>query len=473
MINGNLTILKKIEDGGILMNDWHSVIITVQASKISVYMYDKETASKAVSEKTIEVEDTTFVRGTASVFINGVKGFCFDNFSIAPLKCWSPWQPKENVKIKNTNTNIFVEDFKGTILEKYTIRDIEESSAREGPANWKITYEDSILGSFISQTTLVYDSSPQKKPSFIVLKEKNFCSGVYKIHFEPEREYGSVSIVFKYNKEISKTGTAKEEYYSFDISNANEPSFKLRRWNNGDIKILNSLNASQVPGLKKAYMPKRNNIVEIEYINDRLTIRMNQDGIKFHDIMNVVEDTIKCGTVGYGTSNTTAKFTGIYIEAVKLKLTASDIDLILNKSFDSLPFPSIRRIKKIADSTQSVVSQMIKNSSALGFLLSQISVLGSSLGLNSKSESKSSSFNLNVNVNVNINGSSSSSSVNSQTKTEVGTGNDWKVCIMSRSFDTRKKWCQLKHNNNELEQKCEVTKFFNKKEIKSLLECYI
>jgi hypothetical protein len=458
MINGNLTILKKIEDGGILINDWHSVIITVQASKISVYMYDKETASKAVSEKTIEVEDSTFVRGTASIFINGVKGFCFDNFSIAPLKCWSPWQPKGTINVKNTNTNIYVEDFKGTVEEKYNIFDLDESTARDGPANWKLTYEDSVLGSFLSQTTLVFDTSAQKKPSFITLKEKNFCNGIYKVHFEPEREYGSVSIIFKFHKEVSKTGNVKEEFYSFDISNANEPSFKLRRWNNGEIKILNSLNASQVPGLKKAYAPKRNNIVEIEYVNNRLTIRMNQDGIRFHDIMNVVEDTIKCGTVGYGTSNTTARFTGIYIEALRLKLTTSDIDLILNKNFDSLPFPSARRIQKIAESTQNVMSQMINNFSAFAFLMSQVSVLGSTLGFNIKigsqeSSSASSSLSLNVNVNVNINGSSSSSQAS---KAEIGSGNDWKVCIMSRSFDSRKKYCQLKHNNSELEQKCEV-----------------
>jgi len=459
MINGQLTILKKIEDGGILINDWHSVIITVQASKISVYMYDKETASKASSEKTIEVEDSTFVRGTASVFINGVKGFCLDNFSVSPLKCWSPWQPKGTVKVINTNTNIYIEDFKGTIFEKYIVIDIEESTAREGPAIWKIVYEDSVLGSFISQTTLTYDSSPQKRPSFLALKEKNFCNGIFKIHFEPERERGTISIIFKYHKTVSRTGSIKEEFYSFDISNENEPSFKLRRWNNGDIKIINRLNASQVPGLKKAYAHKRNNIIEIEYVNDRLTIRMNQDGMKFHDIMNVVEDTIKCGSIGYGTSNTTARFTSIYIEALRIKLTASDIDMILNKSFDSLPFPSVRRVRKIAESTQSIMSSVIKNSSAYSYILSQISMLGSSLGLNFKTESKSSSS-LSVNINVNINSSSSSSSSSSQANnTQMSSGNDWKVCIVTRSFDDRKKYCQLKHNNSELEQKCEVIFF--------------
>ncbi len=456
VINGKLTILKKIEDGGILINDWHSVIITVQGTKITVYMYDKETASKAVSEKTLEVRDSTFVRGSASVFINGVKGFCFDSFSIVPLKCWSPWQPKDSVSIKNLNTNIFVEDFKGTIIEKYFIVDIDESTSREGPASWMITYEDSILGSFITQTTMVFDSSSMKKPSFIALKGKNFCNGIYRVFFEPLLERGTVSIIFKYSKQVSKTGSIKEEFYSFDITNSfNEFTFKLRRWNNGDVKILNSLNASQVPGLKKAFIPKKNNIVEIEYINDRVTIRMNQDGMKFQDIFTVVEETIKCGTVGFGTSNLIVRFSGVYLEALKLKLTIGDIDMVLNKSFDSLPFPSVRRIRKIAEKTQSILIRLIKNNSALAYLLSQISLTGSSLGFNFKSVVRES---LSLNVNVNINSSSSTS----VSKTEFGNGNQWKVCIMSRSFDVRKKYCQQKHNNSELEQKCEVILLLNK-----------
>jgi len=463
MINGNLKILKKIDDGGILLNEWHSVIITVSASLIRVYMYDKETASKAISEKTMEVEDSSFVRGTASIFINGMNGFYFDNFSIEPLKCWTPWQPKENLKIKNTNTNIYFEDFRGSFEEKYKVVDIEEQIAREGPANWKIVYEDSILGSFISQTTNVFDSSPKKRPSFALLKHKNFCNGIYKVHFQPERQKGMISIIFKYIKDFNSTGNAKEEFYSFDLMNENEPTFKFRKWNNGEIKILNSLNVSQIPDLKKAYIANRPNIIEIEYVGNRVTIRMSQDRSKFYDIMNIVEDTIKCGSVGFGTSNTDAKFTGVNLQTLKLKLTSQDIDLIINKTLDRLPIPSVREIRSAAESNPSMSSKLIKNSSALGYILSEISILGSALGFNLKADKASGgSSGLSVkggnNKNNNSINSASGKKIDVNDKSSNVFGNEWRICVVSTNYENRKKYCQVRHNNTELRKKCEVNK---------------
>lgn len=456
MVNGDLIIMKKVSDGGILLNEWHSVIITVKAGNISVYMYDKETASKASSEKTISIEDYTYAKGSAAVFINGVKGFYFDNFNIEPLKCWSPWQPKSNIQIKNTNTNIYYEDFRGTFEEKYTVIDIQEFTVRDGPAVWTMVYENSALGSYIKQSSTVFDTSSQKMSSFTILKEKNFSNGVYKVHFEPEKLLGTISIIFKYSKESSITGEVKEQFYSFDLMNETEPVFKFRKWKNGEVKIINSINVSQVKGLSKAYVLNKENIVEVEYVNDRVTIRLSQDNIKFYDIMNVVEDTIKYGSVGFGTSYTPAKFSGIYIEPLKIKLTPSDIDIILNKNLDSIPFPSVVAIKKMAESIQSIMTQMIKNTNALGYVLSQISLLGSSLGFDLKSDKRESPTTSSTSGAININTTTNGSLSDKTNKDSMINSSGWRVCISSRGTDERKKYCEQSYNNPILQEKCEV-----------------
>lgn len=459
MVNGNLIILKKVNDGGILLNDWHSVIITVQAGKISAYMYDKETAVKTISEKTLEVEDYTFVRGSAAIFVNGVKGFYIDEFNIIPNKCWSAWQPRSSVIIKNTNTNIFVEDFKGTLTEKYTIVDVIDSNSRDGPAIWKMTYEDSNLGSYISQTSLVFDISPQKRPSFIINKNKNFCTGIFKSHFEPLQEHGMVSIVFKYTKEIDKSGNGKEEFYTFDMINDNEPTFKFRRWSNGDIKVLYSIGCAQVKGLTKAYKYKNKNMVEIEYVNDRVTIRMSQDGIVFYDVVNMVENTFRCGTVGFGTFKTAVNFSASYMENIKMKLTTGDIDLIINKNFKGIAFSSARKINSLSESLNSVMSLMIKNSSASAYLLSQISIIGSSLGFDLRSDRKA-SFSASASNSISGSASTSASSASMSVASFNSSSGGWRVCVISRSSNLRKKYCQQSYNNIVFQQKCEVLFFY-------------
>lgn len=467
MVNGDLTILKKVNDGGILLNDWHSVNITVRAGNISVYIYDKDTASKASSEKTMSVEDYTYVKGSAAIFLNGVKGFYFDNFSIEPLKCWSPWVPKSNIQVKNSNTNIFHEDFRGTFEEKYMIVDIDDATSRDGPANWSMVFEDSALGSYIKQSAPVFDTSSQRMSSFAILKEKNFCNGSYKVHFQPEKNSGMISIIFKHAKEVSSTGVVKLQYYSFDLINDKEPVFKFRKWLNGEIKIVSSINVAQIKGLSKAYISQKENLVEIEYVNDRVTIRLSQDGIKFYDVINVVEDTIKCGSVGFGTSSTPAKFTSIYVDPLKLKLTPADADLIINKNFDTIPFPSVRGIKKMAESVQGVMSQMIKNASALSYTLSQISLLGSSLGFNLKSDkigssaSSPSSPQASFNSDANPMPEATSSSKPDQHSIAAVNSTGWKVCVISRGVDVRKKYCEQSYNNPIFQEKCEVI-FFNK-----------
>ena len=70
VLNGEKTSLKKIEDGGILINSWHSIRIKTEADRFHIFIYDAEQVTRANSEKIIEFEDADISSGRYLNFIN-------------------------------------------------------------------------------------------------------------------------------------------------------------------------------------------------------------------------------------------------------------------------------------------------------------------------------------------------------------------------------------------------------------------
>jgi len=447
MTNGEFTILKKISDGGILLNDWHEVIITVTTGNIKVYMYDKEIASKATSEKTIEVTDFTYVKGGVSVFINGVNGFYFDNLNVEPITCWSAWEAKSDLTILNPNSNIFTEDFMGTLIERYISIDIEQINQREGPSIWEMVYDDTFLGSYIRQTTLVSDISARKRSSFLILKEKNFCHGLLRMQFVPEKDNGMISTIIKYSNTISPTGQMRTQYFSFDMSNETEPTFRLRYWNNGDVQVLNSISAAKIKGFRKAYITNQPNAVKVEYANGRITIYVSQNGGMFQQVFNTYNENIKCGFVGFGTSNTTARFSSFEIKPIELRLSLADIDHILNTTLTYIPMPSPEKIRIIADKIHSIRTKLTFAYTAFNYLMAQTSLLESSLGFNFSKNILDIETDITISEKIDID-------IKKNIKNDVSSGS-WKICVMSRSENQRKRYCESNYNNPIFQEKCQ------------------
>jgi len=457
-VNGNFEIIRTINDGAISINQWHTVQIEVLANKIKIIMYDSESTTRTNTEKIIEVYDSSFVKGTMGYNISGVKGFYFDEYSIKPLTCWSPWYPKEKLEILNPNANIFDEDFNGSFTEKYTTHNTpvlssflelgdDDGPIKDGPAMWSFQPGGTFEQNFILQETKVWDSSPRKKSNFVILNEKHYQHGTYIVKFQPLDDKGIISIIFKYNFEKDQ-----EKYYVFELNNErDENSFDLKFINGKQIKPLGSMNASQINDFRKrAYYPNKPNAVYIDVINDKISIQVSQDGRDKFPIFNINDQAIMGGSVGFGTYKTASRFTTVRMYPPNLKMTPNDVDKVLTTSparlFSTIPFPSP---KKIDDVYVGLPKKFLPyGATAKEDIKSEISAFASSLGYHFRKDSSA--------------GGSGAGDKNGPNDGN-GDGNKknddlagWKQCIMARAAKDRSTWCSNSFASEFLKKKCEV-----------------
>lgn len=454
--NNKVTILKMINDGGILIDNWHTVTITVKAGLISVYIYDKETSSKTESEKKIQIEDHTFSSGSAGFFINGLAGFYFDELKVKPLECFSSWQPNPNIDIRNVHTNIYVEDFKGNINEKYTIIDIEEDNNRNGPSKWEII-DDNIGEQAIRQDSLVFDASSYKRPSMSLINYVSFQNGVFKSVFNPSEENGTISLILKYNQEQNQSVSFKEEFYSFDIVNEeNESYYTFRKWSNGACNIIHRFVIDDKTSklvktdLRRAYIPNSDNWVIAEVINQKFTIKISQNGTDYATIFNLKDESITSGTAGFGTYKTKCDFKNIYIEPTRIKLTQKDIDYIMVNTLEDIPMPSVIDLYHSGTTSSCSRDKNFSELTAINTLFAYSSILGSTLG-NDNCGDGSSSSNTSITINNQV--------TIDQTNITISEGNQWKTCVVNRSQSDRQKYCSDNFDSELMKKRCEVKIF--------------
>ncbi len=439
--------LKKIKDGGILINDWHSVNIRVVTGNIRVYIYDSEMPNKASSEKVIEVSDYDFVKGSVGLFVNNMPGFFFDKLVVMPLPCWTPWTPMNKLKINIMNSSVINEDFRGTLIQKFRVIDIQEGE-RDGPSDWNMNSNESPgkkLGIF--QNSLVYDGSSKRRSSILVYREKTLTNGVFLTCFYPQKKEGVVSVIFKYSNERNVTGQKSEKYYSFDLINSsNNPSFILRKFNDDLMKELYSVN-TPITGLPSlGYIEEKKTCVEVETVTNRITIKVSINESAMTTVLSIKEDSFRTGSVGVGTFRTSCYFMRMELFPPRLSLSEADKNYILKSDINKIPIPDATSIKKTASSSIIKISYSNSSYSAMDRLMSTAASLGSSLGLDfSKSSENSSSI---------------SSSSTFKVTTEVDNlSSGWKVCVTSRTKEQRNNYCKRSFNNQGSSDQCQVNYF--------------
>lgn len=499
VINSEVSILKAINDGGILLGNWHHLVINAEANKITAFIYDKEVALKTSTEKKIEIEDSTFIHGTVGLFINNIKGFLFDDLKVEPLKCWTPWQPKEKLKILNINTNIYSEEFTGNLFEKYYKSESEENLEKDGPASWELV-NDYIEHSYILQKSLVYDLSPRMKPSFLILKDKNFENGQYRITFEALKgETGVISIIFKYQNQIidnlysttdssgepievtALTSNNSEQFYSLDFVNKDDTNNSNSYW------VLRKFNGENFSMIKQKYLTKEMKYkhfiksvyelnkkvdVVIQAINDKISIKVSYDNkLNFIEVATIVEDAIRFGHVGFGTWKTSARFQFISLEPPLLSLTNKDNDNIMSSDASDIPIPSITLVRKTALQSPCAKHLLYSDLDPMRSSNHLVSLLNSSLGKDFCNKSPSDPY-------VETSPSGGHSAVNnrnskSNSSNEKGkivqqdinitkqdsdfvARSSWKTCVITRNISDRNKYCEDKSSSEIIKQQCKV-----------------
>jgi hypothetical protein len=462
-INGNMKILQIINDGALSINQWHTVEIMTLANKISVTMYDAENKTNTI--KKLEYFDSSFVRGKMAFSVTGVTGFYFDNFKIKPLTCWTPWIPKENLLINNPNTSIYTEEFEGTLESNYTIRNVDESQVKDGPAIWSIKDGGTFESNYIYQENTAFDGSIQKRSNFITLNNKHFQHGTYIVEFQASETKGIISIIFKYY--VDESNSVK--YYVFELNNErNEPSFDLKFVNGEEILSLMTKNASEVVGLKnKAYHDKKSNLVKINVINNIITVGVAHNGKQLNEVFSTKNDKIQGGLVGFGTYKTPAKFTKVTLAPPKLKMTPEDINKVLttspSKLFSEIPFPSPKKIQDL--SIENPINTF--GVSAYENIKSEISRFASSLGYNFKTNKPSSpasaidSSNTEEAANKGKNNEPSKEKKGNKVDNINNEDSAWKSCVTTRSVKDRSTWCATKFPAEIIKAECEVNIFYN------------
>jgi len=464
VVNSEVSILKSINDGGILIENWHTLNIKAEGPKLSAYIYDSESSHKTSSEKIIEVQDSTFMNGTVGVFVNNIKGFLFDGLKIEPLKCWSPWLPKEDLKILNSDTNIYDENFSNGFEQKYSNIDIEEIDLRDGPAQWEIV-NDYIEKSYLVQKTLAFDSTSKKRPNIALINNKNFQNGMYMIEFQAmQGSKGMISIIFKYLNEVNNNRESSEQFYTFDLVNGEKESyFSLRKFNNNNVKLIKqkiiTAKESFFPE-KKAYKTLQTIKVIIESINEKIKIQISYDGMNYQDVIIAIEDSIKNGLVGVGTWKSSVRFTTLQLEPPKIHLTTKDIDNLSKSDSPDLPLPNVLTLKTTALKSTCINKNNV-NDKPLGTILSYVSVLNSALDKDycdnsNKSETGENKNKSNDNQNNNDEKGSNSDDANSKKDSEFISSGSWKKCVTMVNEEKRNKYCDNKSNSEITRQKCKV-----------------
>lgn len=459
VVNGIRTDLQIVNDGGLIINDWHKVKISLSAANIYVSIFDLEQLNGASQSSNFSVVDYTFVKGSVGFFVNGLRGFFFDAFSVVPNTCWSPWTPKTifnvssnvnvlsitNNYIINLNSNIYIENFKGLLNDKWILIDIENGV--QGPGSYVfINSRDSDSG--IKQTSIVYDNSSKRQASMLILKNKILANGQYKVTFNPTDNGGFISVIFKYSKEVSANGQVDESFYAFDsINNSPKGQFILKKYSNGQFSILQTAN-NDINGLPfLGYKSGTKLTVFINCLNDNIFISVASGNSPSVKIFSIKDTTITRGLVGIGTFKTRALFSEIELMPPRLQLTDSDKKTIMSSQTSTIPIPSITAMHNqlLARYDKTTINKM-DFSSTENYISNMKNMLGSTLGMFSVSSTTT--------VTSSSKGGAEGTFDEIVRKLEPGKANDPVICHALNSPKAREGYCARTFNVNLAIENC-------------------
>ena len=195
----------------------------------------------------------------------------------------------------------------------------------------------------IEQKSEIYDSTSSNRPSMIILKNKYFGDGIYKVEFVPYSNFGVISIIFKYSKPNDIHAFQADSFYSFDLLNDSSGNqFILRREDNGiskEIKVIADLkNIPDCPSyFKLGYQINKPQYVQIMVSNGLITISISIDSKPYVVIMSVQDDTFKLGLVGIGTYQVKLSVINLELKPLKYIISSEKINnFILNDNDEIL-----------------------------------------------------------------------------------------------------------------------------------------
>lgn len=338
MNQGKLTTLNKIEDGGILINNWHKIKLNTISNSFIIEVQDLENKSP---KKTLMATDADFVQGKVGFFSTNTEGVYFDKFSISSHTCWQPWQPRADLEIRTNSVNIYHEEFLGNLETKYDL--IEPNNTENGPMKFKLNYvETPGEDAGLNQLKATYDTSQLRKPVMAINKKVMYTSGIYKVGFKGLDAGGAVSIIFKYNVFGAKKA---EIFYCFDLIDTidNTNRYVLRKFENNTAQTLvtvNNLNDNKITsnGFQLGYKQSKKVKVIVNCNRNNIVIKISFDGSDLVKVLDYKDKfPIKSGLVGVGTHATrvnfysieTTPFVGILTESAVSNYLSSDNERIL------------------------------------------------------------------------------------------------------------------------------------------------
>jgi hypothetical protein len=346
--------------------------------------------------------------------------------NVKPIACWTPWIPKANgPQIVTALSNQHIEEFDGAVDSKYDIED--PSDSQDGPSQWE--FKRSINRSELRQISLIYDNSATRYPSLAVLKDKIMRNGIFKVSFIPNKTNGEISILFRYFKTFSETGSLiKSEYYRLTFTHSTkdgESQIILSKYYSGINRQLISI-TKPISELGEfiGYKVDTKHDVIIESIGPKTTVKLTIENKQPVTIITFIDEKpfLEFGKVAVGTYKTSAIFTKINLHPPKLDLSDKERNEIFSKESNDIIFPSDifsfndNKANSSKDSFKENVNEIVKETQSLV----------NNLLLNTKSQK------------IFID----------------NTPTDWTVCI-KQATDERRSYCEKNHPLEVAKKKCE------------------
>jgi len=330
VINGNYKVLSEIKDGGIFQFQWFLIQITTRKDEITIKMGDSNQNSSYDNLPVVFKEnDQTHRKGTIGVFVNGNSGFHFDNLSVEPTNCWTPYEPNPEISHSTDRANVYDEDYSGDPQKKFLISD--PLSRINGPSEWAYQLDVLERENVIIQKTEIADKSTLKQPSMFILKDKFIKKGWFSVDLAGYQN-GAIGVVFKYKDQ--------NNYYLFELGGTkkNNRYFQMRKNINGMMKLIKRINTNEELNLiesKKSkhigYTPYKWYYLRVVTDGPNIKIFYKKIGYPEKMVIEVSDDDLPYGMIGLTSFNTKAVF-----DNLSLRPTVEDIRL----SFDPKDIPS-------------------------------------------------------------------------------------------------------------------------------------
>lgn len=110
MENGNMSVVKTLNDGGIAQNIWFKVQVEAVQSHFTVRFGEATKYSKYNEAPVVmEFEDVTHVFGQVGLHTNGNDDFYFTDLNIKPLICQNRWEICPHVNVFSNAASIYHE----------------------------------------------------------------------------------------------------------------------------------------------------------------------------------------------------------------------------------------------------------------------------------------------------------------------------------------------------------------------------